>query len=63
MDVLDPEPDDLIGSADQRLSQLQETDPTAQTADWLRHQLTAALIAWGDDETELDIDQEARTDF
>lgn len=60
---LEPELSELTGSADQRLAQLQRIDPRAHSVDWLRRQLTSALIAWGADETKLDIDEEARSDF
>ena len=63
MGELNPELADLTGSADQRLAQLRTMDQRTQTAVWLRRQLTAALLAWGADETELDIDEEARSDF
>jgi len=57
------EPADLIGTADERMKQLEALGPSPQPAEWLRRQLDAALLAWADDETELDIDRESHTDF
>ena len=62
-DSTGPEAPDLSGRADERLAQLSSIDPTRQSAEWLHRQLRAALMAWGEDETTLDIDEEARTDF
>lgn len=56
-------PDDLTGTADERAKQLDLLAGTALTADWLLRQLYAALVAWGADETELDIDRESRIDY
>ncbi|MBU1588648.1 MAG: hypothetical protein KKH51_11980 [Actinobacteria bacterium] len=53
--------DDLTGTADERIRRLAAVaDPDAA---WLRRQLENALAAWAEDETELDIDREARTDY
>jgi hypothetical protein len=61
-DSLPAQPDDLTGTADERLAQLaQVTGPLP--AEWLRRQLDAALAAWADDETALDIDAEAHADY
>jgi hypothetical protein len=57
-------PDDLRGSADDRMRQLRALEPSGHlSAEWLRRQLDAALAAWSVDETTVDIDQEARTDY
>jgi hypothetical protein len=62
-DATTPTPADLSGTADERMKQLQELGAAPLTAEWLRRQLDAVLVAWAADETELDIDREARTDF
>ena len=54
---------DLSGTADERMKQLEALGESPHTAEWLRRQLDAALLAWADDETELDIDRESHTDF
>jgi hypothetical protein len=59
-------PQDLTGTADERAHQLAQLDGEADTvlsAEWLRRQLDAALLAWGADESELDIDRESRVDY
>ena len=56
-------PDDLTGTADERIRQLDLLAGTALSAEWLRRQLDAVLLAWCDDETELDIDRESRVDY
>ncbi|MFG6502214.1 hypothetical protein [Microbacterium sp. P05] len=56
-------PLDLTGTADDRIAQLTQLDAGDLSADWLRRQLDAALQAWADDETTLDIDEEARVDY
>lgn len=56
-------PGDLTGTADERAKQLDLLAGTALSAEWLRRQLDAALVAWGADETELDIDRESRVDY
>lgn len=59
-----PTLDDLTGTADERRQQLAQREAAAPLpADWLKRQLDGALDAWAADETVLDIDQEARTDF
>ena len=63
MDSPSPEPADLSGSADERRAQLSRIDPSTQSAEWLRRQLEATLVAWGEDETLLDTDEEGRPDF
>ncbi|GAA3212744.1 hypothetical protein [Microbacterium terregens] len=56
--------DDLHGTADERVAQLARWDAGGPLpAEWLRRQLDAALAAWADDETTLDIEKEAHTDF
>ena len=62
-DATAPTPADLSGTAGERMKQLEALGTSPQTAAWLRRQLDAALLAWADDETELDIDREAKTDF
>ncbi len=59
------EPDDLTGTADDRLVQLASLQAagTPLGAEWLRRQLNRALGAWAADETELDIERESRVDF
>lgn len=58
------EPDDLHGTADERLRLLADLDDSgAVSAEWLRRQLQAALSAWALAETTVDIDEEARTDY
>ena len=59
----DPLPGDLSGTADERAAQLSALDPEALTAQWLHRQLRSALSAWAEDETEIDIDVEARADY
>lgn len=55
---------DLTGTADERMQQLAERAAAgAPTAEWLRRQLDNALAAWAEDETVLDIEIEAHTDF
>ncbi|MGC5171628.1 hypothetical protein ACLQ2Q_13365 [Microbacterium sp. DT81.1] len=56
-------PDDLTGTADERIRQLELLAGTALSAEWLRRQLDAVLLAWCVDETELDIDREFRVDY
>jgi hypothetical protein len=58
-----PAPADLTGTADERMNQLAALGASSQTESWLRRQLDLALLAWADDETELDIDRESHTDF
>lgn len=58
-----PQPADLAGTADERLAQLARLESSALSPEWLRRQLESALSAWEADETKLDIDVEARTDF
>jgi hypothetical protein len=56
--------DDLTGTADERMAQLERLDAIGELpADWLRRQLDLALEAWADDETKLDIEQESRNDY
>ena len=56
--------DDLTGSVDDRIRQLAQRESAgALSAEWLRRQLDAALLAWADDETTLDIEEESRSDF
>lgn len=54
--------DDLHGTADERRRQLRELSGP-MSAEWLRRQLDSTLAAWAQDETTLDIDTEARTDY
>jgi len=54
---------DLTGAADERMSQLEGLDDSAVTAEWLRRQLELTLAAWANDETELDVERESRTDY
>ncbi len=54
--------DDLTGTADERMRQLASTTGEPDAA-WLRRQLDSALAAWAADETELDVDREARIDY
>ena len=65
MDSDDAQPADLDGSVDERIAQLAilETRGERLPTEWLRRQLHAALTAWADDETELDVDAETRIDF
>lgn len=63
MTNISPVPDDLTGTADERLTQLNSLAGVDLTAEWLRRQLDAALMAWGADETELDIEKESRVDY
>jgi hypothetical protein len=58
-----PVSDDLSGTADERVSQLRQFDGRDLPADWLRRQLHAALLAWADEETELDIQRESKVDY
>ncbi|GAA1994556.1 hypothetical protein [Microbacterium pumilum] len=63
-DATMPASTDLNGTADERIRQLSEADPTAlQSAEWLLRQLNGALSAWAADETRLDIDIESRVDY
>jgi len=55
--------DDLTGTADERINQLERHDSDSLTAEWLRRQLDLVLAAWADDETKLDIEEESRADF
>ena len=55
-------PDDLTGTAHERIRQLELLAGTALSAQWLRRQLNAVLRAWCVDETELDIDRESPVD-
>ncbi|PXA67091.1 hypothetical protein [Cryobacterium arcticum] len=54
---------DLTGSPDERMTQLQNLPRDAQSSEWLRRQLDAALRAWANEETELVIIKESRTDY
>ena len=55
---------DLVGTADERMAQLARiADDGPLSAEWLRRQLDAALAAWADDETTLDIEQENHADY
>lgn len=63
MTLSNDHPADLSGTADDRLRQLAELESIDLPGSWLRRQLHAALSAWADDETRLDIDEEARTDY
>ncbi|MGC5224850.1 hypothetical protein ACPW96_19975 [Micromonospora sp. DT81.3] len=56
-------PDDLSGTADERIRQLELLAGTALSPELLRRQLDAVLLAWCVDETELDIDRESRVDY
>lgn len=58
-------PDDLRGTADERVRQLAQLDADGRTlsAEWLRRQLDLVLEAWEDDETALDVERESHTDF
>lgn len=56
-------PDDLTGTADERIQQLAQLEEAALTVGWLKRQLDAVLLAWANDETELDINREARVDY
>ncbi|MCR2762449.1 hypothetical protein NQ152_02885 [Microbacterium sp. zg.B48] len=58
-------PEDLRGTADERMAQLAEWDAAggALSPEWLRRQLDATLAAWAQDETTLDIEKDAHTDF
>lgn len=61
-DPLSTPDDDLTGTADERRAQLARLEATP-SAEWLLRQLESVLDAWADDETSLDIDREARTDY
>ena len=55
---------DLSGSVDEWMRQLAQADPgRLQSAEWLLRQLQHALEAWSQDDTQLDIDTEARVDY
>jgi hypothetical protein len=55
---------DLVGTADERTEQLARIAADGPlSAEWLRRQLDAALAAWADDETTLDIEQENHADY
>jgi len=55
---------DLVGTADERMAQLERIAADGPlSAEWLRRQLDAALAAWADDETTLDIEQENHADY
>lgn len=54
---------DLTGSPDERVKQLQNLPRDAQSPEWLRRQLIAALRGWANDETELFIIKESRVDY
>lgn len=56
-------PPDLTGTADERTQQLELLAGTELSAEWLRRQLDAVLVAWATDETELDIDRESHVDY
>ncbi|KAA9108085.1 hypothetical protein [Microbacterium rhizomatis] len=58
-------PDDLTGTVDEWIAQLAELEAQGVTlpAEWLRRQLGAALTAWADAESRIDIDKEAREDY
>lgn len=63
--MTDPLPtpnEDLTGTADERRAQLARLTAPLST-EWLLRQLESALDAWARDETSLDIDREARTDY
>jgi hypothetical protein len=63
-DMTSPD-EDLRGTADERVRQLAHLDASgrALSAEWLRRQLDLVLEAWEDDETALDVEREAHTDF
>jgi len=55
---------DLAGTADERMAQLERLAADGElSAHWLRRQLDAALAAWADDETTLDIEDENSVDY
>jgi hypothetical protein len=55
---------DLTGTVDERMRQLtQLAAKTDVSAEWLMRQLHATLLAWADDETELDVDSELHADY
>lgn len=56
-------PPDLTGTADERVRQLASLTGMTLSAEWLRRQLDATLMAWGADETELDIGRESHVDY
>jgi hypothetical protein len=61
----DSGPADLSGTVDERIAQLTSLEAGTEqlTAAWLRRQLRSALAAWANDETEVDIEVETRTDY
>jgi hypothetical protein len=61
----DAAPTDLSGTVDERIARLTalETDGEHLPAEWLHRQLRAALEAWAEDETEVDIEEETRSDY
>ncbi|MEJ3405053.1 hypothetical protein WDJ51_09940 [Rathayibacter sp. YIM 133350] len=55
---------DLTGGPDERTRQLaQRASEGELDAAWLRRQLDSALAAWGDDESKLDVEKDARQDY
>ena len=54
---------DLTGSPDERMTQLRNLPRDAQSPEWLRRQLVAALRGWASEETELVIIKESRVDY
>ena len=56
--------EDLTGGPDERGERLAGLEKEAAVeASWLRRQLGLALEAWAADETDLDIEREARIDY
>lgn len=54
----------LSGTADERRSQLAHlAERGPLSAEWLKRELDAVLDAWAEDETVIDVEEEARTDF
>jgi len=54
---------DLSGTVDDWIRQLAQAEPKSlESAEWLLRQLQRALAAWATDDTQLDIDTEARVD-
>ena len=54
---------DLTGPPDERMTQLRNLPRDAQSPEWLRRQLIAALRGWANEETELVIIKEFRVDY
>ena len=56
--------EDLTGTADERMRQLVELEARGPlAAEWVRDQLTLALMTWAEAETRLDVDSERREDY